>query len=60
MSPTYSYRCGEGHRWESVRSIAERHAPITCPVCERTGALVITKAPHLMWYPGAPRPDFKK
>jgi putative FmdB family regulatory protein len=58
--PTYTYRCIENHRWESARPIAERRDPITCPVCGKSGALIITKAPHLMWYPGCPRPDFKK
>lgn len=57
--PTYDYKCGCGHVWEAVRPMAERHAPLRCPECGSEGRLAsFTKAPHLLWYPGAPRPLF--
>jgi putative FmdB family regulatory protein len=58
--PTYAYRCGKDHLWEAGRPIAERRDPIACPTCGHNGTLVITKAPHLMWYPDSGRADYKK
>ena len=59
--PLYDYRCREcGQVWELSRSIPERHGPTVCPACGGAGWLVMRVAPHLAWYPGTTRPNFKE
>lgn len=57
--PAYDYRCETCHHlWSVSRPIAERRDPLSCPICGAPGRLVIHSAPHLAWYPDAPRPLF--
>lgn len=59
--PAYDYKCEDcGWVWESARPMAKRHDPAVCPNCgSDAGKLAsFTKAPHLLWYPGATRKPF--
>ena len=58
--PLYDWKCFDGHTFERSVPMAERDGLQPCPECGALSKRIFAKAPHLMWYPGCTRPDYKK
>ena len=53
--PIYTYECEEGHRYEELKKVEDRHSD-ECPKCGKAATLVITPV-HFDWNIGVDK-DF--